>query len=497
MITAVSSYHNLESLSKKVVTHMNVAIYARVSTAAQAEKGYSLETQVEACRQKAISMGATSIKEYIDDGYSGAYLERPGLDALRDSLSARLHDTVIIYDTDRLARDTMLLLLITEEIEKTAELIYVNSEYSHTPEGQLFYEIKGSFAKYERIRLQDRFNRGRRGKLRSGKPLRDSKILGYDFVDGHYVINESEAELVRHIYQLYLDTVGGYHKLVDILHSEGVLSSTGKRWSKASIHAILTRDNYTGHYYAYRTYRKKTGAKSSKLLHREQNEWIPMECPKIVSDALFDAVQRKLSNNKNKRIRESSYQSLLQGILHCGICGRKMAHARFKGETYYICGANKDKAGQCQNRICKADITDESVWQVIDKICRSEKTIQRYLKSSAKTKNPTEDIQQELFKLTEKRNAVMSWFSQNFISMQECSQQLESIKKKESVLRQKLSSAKEERIVDISSIASDIKDVLTYEDKRRFVTMHIQRIDIIRKGQQHQRGYDFDIHIIF
>ena len=55
---------------------MNAAIYARVSTAAQAEHGYSLETQIEACKQKAISLGATSIKEYIDDGYSGAYLER-------------------------------------------------------------------------------------------------------------------------------------------------------------------------------------------------------------------------------------------------------------------------------------------------------------------------------------------------------------------------------------------------------------------------------------
>lgn len=45
---------------------MNIAIYARVSTAAQAEKGYSLETQVEACEKKAVSLGATFIKKYID-----------------------------------------------------------------------------------------------------------------------------------------------------------------------------------------------------------------------------------------------------------------------------------------------------------------------------------------------------------------------------------------------------------------------------------------------
>ena len=174
---------------------MNVAIYARVSTTQQAEHGYSLETQIEACKKKAVELGATSIKEYVDDGYSGAYLERPALDSLRDALSAKLHDCVIIYDTDRLARDTMLLLLITEEIEKTATLVYVNSEYSKTPEGQLFYEIRGSFAKYERIKLQDRFNRGRRGKLKSGKPLKEYKIYGYDFIDGKYVINEKKQSL--------------------------------------------------------------------------------------------------------------------------------------------------------------------------------------------------------------------------------------------------------------------------------------------------------------
>ena len=83
---------------------MNVAIYARVSTAAQAEKGYSLETQVEACKQKALSLGAASIKEYVDDGYSGAYLERPALDSMRDAVSAKLHDCIIIYDIDRLSR---------------------------------------------------------------------------------------------------------------------------------------------------------------------------------------------------------------------------------------------------------------------------------------------------------------------------------------------------------------------------------------------------------
>ena len=471
---------------------MNAAIYARVSTSQQAEKGYSLETQVEACRKKAIELGATSIKEYVDDGYSGAYLERPALDNLRDALSAKLHDVVIIYDTDRLARDTMLLLLVTEEIEKTATLVYVNSEYSKTPEGQLFYEIKGSFAKYERIRLLDRFNRGRRGKLRRGLPLKDSKILGYDFIDGHYVINEAEAKIVRHIYQLYLDTLGGYERLTEKLHAEGILSSTGKRWSKASIHAILTRQNYTGSYFAYREYRKKTGINSSKVLHRDKSEWIPMTCPAIISQELFDAVQQKLYNNRNKRIRQGDYQSLLQGVLYCGICGRKMQHARFKGETYYMCGANKEHAGTCINRICKADVIDNEAWKQIQKICHDEKAIKKYMKQPVPKKENTKD---ELQKLAEKRQAIMSWYSQNYISMQECAEQLETIKKKESALQQKV--VRTEHITDTKNIVIPKNTEWTFEEKRKFVTTYLKKITIVRKGQNHSRDYDIEFHFFF
>ena len=117
---------------------MNAAVYARVSTDLQAEKGYSLQTQIEACTQKAKEMGAVAIKTYVDDGYSGSYLERPALDKLRDALDAKLYDMVVIYDQDRLSRTLSHQLLLTEEIEKSgAQLVFVSSEYKRTPEGIL------------------------------------------------------------------------------------------------------------------------------------------------------------------------------------------------------------------------------------------------------------------------------------------------------------------------------------------------------------------------
>ena len=114
---------------------MIAAIYARVSTDLQAEKGYSLETQVEACTKKAKELGADTIKEFVDDGYSGAYLERPQLDALRDGIADKLFDLVVIYEPDRLSREVTHLLLLTREIERSgASLEFVLTEYKNTPE---------------------------------------------------------------------------------------------------------------------------------------------------------------------------------------------------------------------------------------------------------------------------------------------------------------------------------------------------------------------------
>jgi len=75
-----------------------IAIYARVSTEEQAVKGSSIESQIEACINKA---GTTDVLRYIDDGYSGELLERPGLNKLREDVEKGLIDKVICYDPDR------------------------------------------------------------------------------------------------------------------------------------------------------------------------------------------------------------------------------------------------------------------------------------------------------------------------------------------------------------------------------------------------------------
>ena len=479
---------------------MNVAIYARVSTAAQAEHGYSLETQIDACKQKAVEMGATSIKQYVDDGYSGAYLERPALDNLRDALSAKLHDTVIIYDIDRLSRDTMHLLLLTEEIEKNAQLIYVNSEYNKTPEGQLFFEIRGSFAKYERIKIQDRFQRGKRGKLRRGLPISNHNIYGYDFKDGNYIINEKQAEIVRSIFDRYINSLGGYRPILDWLESQGIPSPKGKtRWSDYGLNQLLSRQMYTGEYYAYTTYHKKVSAKHFEYFKRDKSEWIPMSCPAIISKETFEKAMAKRQRNKQQRIRETKHVALLSGVIYCASCGRKLqACLDTRNKTpyaYYQC-YSVSIGGRCENHNVKSSIVDEAAWKIIAKICKNEKLLNKYVaEHQPQAKDNTESLKKELASIETKRQAIMSWFSANLITAEESTEKLQILKKQEKSIQEKLSTKTEK--INTADIVSAAKGKLTFEDKRNFILQNISKVYVLRKDFQKISDVELEINIVF
>lgn len=93
---------------------MRVGLYARVSTERQHERG-TVGSQVAALRAAAAADGHEVIEEFVDDGYSGARLDRPALDRLRDAVEAGVLDGVLCLCVDRLARAYAYQVLILEE----------------------------------------------------------------------------------------------------------------------------------------------------------------------------------------------------------------------------------------------------------------------------------------------------------------------------------------------------------------------------------------------
>lgn len=207
-----------------------IAVYARVSTEEQAKHGFSLNDQIRQCRQKA---GTNKVKEYVDDGVSGEFLDRPALTKLRDDIREGIINKIICLDPDRLSRKLMNQLIITDEFDRRGiELVFVNGEYAKTPEGNLFYSMRGAIAEFEKSKITERMSRGRKEKARQGRVLRDFQVYGYSYdkESEQFLVDEDEAAIVRLIFDLFTQPntiVQGLNGIALYLTSKGVPTKRG------------------------------------------------------------------------------------------------------------------------------------------------------------------------------------------------------------------------------------------------------------------------------
>ena len=491
---------------------MNAAVYARVSTDLQAEKGYSLQTQIDACTQKAKEMGAVAIKTYVDDGYSGSYLERPALDKLRDALDAKLYDVVVIYDQDRLSRTLSHQLLLTEEIEKSgAQLVFVSSEYKRTPEGILFYQIKGAFSAYEKEKIRERMMRGKRGKLRQGKPIQDSGVYGYDWDAGKgYVINPTEAAVIRMIYDIYL-TGKSIYTTADELNRQNIPSASGKIWRYNVVHTILTREMYTGEYWSNKIYHKHVGNVKEERIQRDEKDWIRMEAPAIIDKDTFAKVRQKLTANRNAVVRWHYSQSLLQGILYCPYCGRRktLLTDGKQHKRYYTCVKRQgDTHIICHTRHAEVVYTDMLFWEVLAEICRSENTLKDYIEKKYGTKltkagAKNDKLKERLRSIVCEKEVVMGWFSDGLLSQEQATQKLAALKAEETKLNAKIVESDPQHVpeIDLPEIVDKIKNCpLDVESKRAVILEYIDKVYFVRTdssyGKKH-KAYRVEFNIVF
>ena len=132
---------------------MRVAMYARVSTDRQ-QHAQTIEQQVNQLREYVAAQENWTLEEahiFRDDGYSGARLNRPGLDALRDQVARGAFDVVVITAPDRLARNYVHQMVVLEELERRGvRVIFVDRPVSDDPHEHLVVQIRGAVAEYER-----------------------------------------------------------------------------------------------------------------------------------------------------------------------------------------------------------------------------------------------------------------------------------------------------------------------------------------------------------
>src|SRR3712207_253431 len=184
---------------------MRAALYARVSTERQ-ERQQTIDSQLATLRNWVGAEGHQLAEEHVfrDEGYSGARLDRPGLDALRDVIRDGAVELVAVLSPDRLARRYAYQVLLLEEFRRAGcQVTFLQHPISDDPDDQLLLQIQGAIAEYERAVLSERFRRGKLQKARDGHYLGGRAPYGYryvprhDAVPSHLVVDDTEAEIGR------------------------------------------------------------------------------------------------------------------------------------------------------------------------------------------------------------------------------------------------------------------------------------------------------------
>src|SRR4051794_8364575 len=233
-------------------------LYARVSTEEQAHSGYSLAQQLEALREYAAREGYEVLEEIRDEGWSGAYLERPGLDRVRDLVEAGGAEVVLAQDADRITRDPGHRAFLDEEFERQGtRLVALDDWGDDTHEGELLKFLKGWVSKGERLKVAERTRRGMLRKAREGKvilpPIPDYGFRANNARDG-YVVDEAKMPLVRRIFRMVGVEACSINGVVNALAAEGITTPTGKRrWSRTMIRNMINDDAYKPHTYSEMT----------------------------------------------------------------------------------------------------------------------------------------------------------------------------------------------------------------------------------------------------
>lgn len=334
--------------------------YCRVSTDEQVEK-YGLPSQLDAIRKYAKDHDIEIVREYSEEGVSGTTIDRPELNRLKADMVTDRPDCILFYDVSRMSRDLLNQLNLCHDIEALGVKIEFaqGGEKEDTPEGELFFQIRGSFAEFERKQTLEKSRRGRNSRMQSGLFMGGAacRMYGYDYSEGKRVINET-GKVVKQIYTWYLEG-RKVNEIVTLLKASNVPSPSGQAiWSRFTIVKMLRNRAYTG---------------------TATFNGIELTQPALISEADFEAAQLMLKRKQELATRHQKHDYLLAGFIFCDACNhRYIGHiVRPNGTRYYYCGksSKRQQYDPCTNRAINATSLETMVWLEVEKVLTNPRQI--------------------------------------------------------------------------------------------------------------------------
>ena len=456
-----------------------IALYARVSTQEQAREGYSIEEQADRLKKYCEAIGQQDYSLYIDPGFSGASMDRPELRRLIADVKRGIISKVIVYKLDRLSRSQKDTLYIIEDVilANGADFESITERFdTGTPFGRAMIGILSVFAQLEREQITERMKMGKEGRAKTGRWSGGSQApIGYDYKDGHLVVNEYEAMQIKEAYELYI----GGHSIKDItrqFEAKGYAHKYGP-FGVWSVARVLKNPIYTG-----------------RLSFK--GEIYQGEHDAIIDDETFEKAQKR-HEAQPKNSHTFKNRSYLAGLVYCRRCGAKYAalflkDKGFKQYDYYKCYSRTQsnphmiKDPNCKNKTWRLQTLDEIILGEIKKLSLDRKLIEdmaRPVKDHEQEKRQ-KAIEKEIKKLEAQRLRLLDIYTTGRFSVEDLETKVEEIDGRLIALRQQANENEKRPALaaqDAVKIVRDFSDILDrgiYEEIRLVIESLIYRIEI-------------------
>lgn len=435
---------------------MKAVIYARYSSDNQREE--SIDAQVRSIKDFANKNEFEIVKIYADEAKSATSADRPNFLQMICDSSFGLFDAVIVHKLDRFSRNRYDSAFYKRKLkENGVRLVSALEPIDDSPESIILESVLEGMAEYYSKNLARETMKGLKENAYKAHFNGGTPPLGYNISqDKTYIINESEAKIVKDIFNLYIDGLG-YAQIAEKLNAIGYKTKAGRPYTKASIHDILLNEKYIGIYTFNKRPSRSIDKKRNSHKCKSESEIIKVNdgVPAIISSDIFNKVKQKMQYRMHgPRINSNTFY-ILTGKLICGEC-----KSSYSGNcnyprpgvkyTKYSC-VGRQKNNSCTNRSINQEKLENEVVNSLKANIFNENSInQLSIKMYNYIRNLTSTSIEELENLTKQKNSIQNKLDKVFDLYLDDAIDKDVLSKKINAFKQQINYI-EEQIEELSS----------------------------------------------
>lgn len=465
---------------------MKVIIYVRVSTADQAKEGHSIPEQLDRLKKYCEAMDWTIVETFIDPGFSGGSLDRPGLKDMIKFIKAEKVDKVVVYKLDRLSRSQKDTLYLIEDVflNNNTDFVSMNENFdTSTPFGRAMIGILAVFAQLEREQIKERMTMGREARAKQGYYTGSSEYspIGYDYINGELVVNEYEKMLVNEVFDMFLKGTP-IKTICNKLNDKGLTHHYGE-WSNYTMGRLLKNRHYIGEV-------------------RFADNWYPGRHEPIVNIDVFEKAQVLLKYREDNRKSDNKHTTYLGGFIWCKKCGARY-HPQFwyrpdlgTKQRIYTCYSRSKKIKKmvvdpnCKNKNYKDYELEQIVFDEIRKLSLDPNYLDEVKNSFVKDDDSDDKVsllKREIAELSDQISNFMDLYSIRRLTLSEVDSKIEPLADRRAKLEEELDRLTEDRdennlsdseVIRLVNSFGDILDNGTLEEARYTISTLIKKIEI-------------------